>query len=724
MPKLNLSISITAQNRARRQLRQVRDDIRGIERASSSTARAQGRIAASTREHARQSRRVADEQRKTSRQYTRQTRQAKALTLEEAKRRIQIREQNKLMNQRARKALGLGQAKRGFDPDAPATNLQIAGSTLQQGGDATLRGLKSLTDATLEYGRAVSEVSTLTDNISRQELEDLTQAAAVEFGTAPVEQARALYQVISAGNTDVAAATDMLTEANRVAVAGVTDTTSAFDALNAVMKPYGMEAADAAHASDLLFQTVAAGKTTIPELSANLSKITPVAAAAGISIEEVLASISAITATTGAGTDEASTQIAGAFAKTIKSSKMARTEFKRLRKGSDELKKFGDIGEAVDQLGLVGLIQELEKSSKFSDKSFGRIFEDVRALKGVLTLSGPAAKTFGEHMDGLAQSTGASGRALDKMMDDPAKKLEKLNAEFEVFKIEAGEALLPLLRDVAQTIGPIIRDVTKFIRENPELTKIALGALAAGAVASSVTGRGLQAAAGMAALTGGQGFGAFAGGGGVFTSPGGGNTVVPGGGGQGAGFGRAAGVAMSGVMLAQSAAVGFAIGTAIDSIVGETTGKKLSDWIAQGLGALTGVGNTTNVDSLNVEGQGPKSAQERLAAVEADLAEREGLGIGDAIGLGVAGILAAPTGGASLVAAGALGIGESEEVENLKIERDRILAEIDRSETGRKAEGTDFQGKVRIELVNNVLRVASVDNGGGPIDLEADGGMS
>ena len=52
----------------------------------------------------------------------------------------------------------------------------------------------------------------------------------------------------------------------------------------------------AGKASDILFQTVEKGKTTIPELGASLGQVMPFAASAGVSLESVGAAMATITA--------------------------------------------------------------------------------------------------------------------------------------------------------------------------------------------------------------------------------------------------------------------------------------------------------------------------------------------------------------------------------------------------------------------------------------------
>jgi hypothetical protein len=88
----------------------------------------------------------------------------------------------------------------------------------------------------LEFNKAMAEVSTLlpdTDNLAAVSRE--VRRLSVEFNQAPVDQARAMYQVISAGARNAAEASRILEVANRLAVGGVTSVTVAADGLTSLL---------------------------------------------------------------------------------------------------------------------------------------------------------------------------------------------------------------------------------------------------------------------------------------------------------------------------------------------------------------------------------------------------------------------------------------------------------------------------------------------------------
>lgn len=85
-------------------------------------------------------------------------------------------------------------------------------------------------------------------------------------GTAVNELTEATYQAISAG-VDYKDSTKFVEDANKLAVAGFTDTTSAVDLLTTVMNAYGLSADEVTNISDTLIQTQNLGKDVLPRIT-------------------------------------------------------------------------------------------------------------------------------------------------------------------------------------------------------------------------------------------------------------------------------------------------------------------------------------------------------------------------------------------------------------------------------------------------------------------------
>lgn len=639
MADLNLVVSLNMRNKGRSTARGFRRDLKSAATETRSIARESKLVAGRWRDISKTSGINRHLLRQQTREYERANRQSRRLSLSEARRSEELKKHNRLMRQRARDSLGGGRRGPGFDPDAPATNLSIAAGAADRFGAAGERAITSIATAGLEFGTAVREVQTLTDNISGEQISKITRDAAKEFGALPTEQVKTFYQIVSAGTTDAAGATNLLAEANRVALGGVTDTTSGFDALNAIMKPYGIAAEDAATASDALFTAVRLGKTTIPELAQNLSQVTPLAAEAGISYNEVLAGIATITSETGASTDKAAVQLGQFAAKIVKPSKQAEKEFKRLGIRSVETgKKFRSMKDAVTELGVRGFLAAIQSSKKFGDKSLGKLFENVRSLRAVLALtSDEMGGKFNTNMLELGDASGAAAAAVDKFSDDPALKLKKMNAEWEEMKISLSKDILPALVDTAKAVRPMIKDFAAFVRQNPWIAKVALASVAGAKVAGPL----LHAGSALAALSGGRGFGAMAGQRGA-------PSALLGGGQQGA-RNRASGAIGGSIgvvpALLGAATAGWMLGKALDDATGAST--HLADFMFKHFGG-DHFGKEGDIEAgllgtPGAVGAGDASLltkrREQLAAVQAQIAKERGTGAVDALGFGLVGKL-------------------------------------------------------------------------------------
>ena len=121
------------------------------------------------------------------------------------------------------------------------------------------------------------------------------------------EAAKALYSIVSAGH-DGADGMKILEVSAKAAVGGLTETETAADAITTILNAYKMSAEEAGTVSDQLFTTVRLGKTTFGELGASIAQVAPIAAAYGISIDQVLGAVASLTKQ-GTPTAQAMTQI-------------------------------------------------------------------------------------------------------------------------------------------------------------------------------------------------------------------------------------------------------------------------------------------------------------------------------------------------------------------------------------------------------------------------------
>lgn len=317
------------------------------------------------------------------------------------------------------------------------------------------RALLQMAKEAREFGAAMGEVSTLLNNMD--ELPRLTAEAkelAKTFGGSPTSQAKAFYQAISAGAGSAAEATEILTTANKLAIGGVTDVTTAVDGLTTIVNAFGLETKESMNVSDAFFVAMKAGKTTVGELSSSIGKAAAIASSAGLSYEELLGSISALT-TGGIQTSEAVTGLKAALSNILKPSKEAADVAAALGL------QFNQAGLEAD--GLQGFLQKVVAKTGGSKQALISLFGSVEALNTVFALTGGSAEAFTEIMEDMGGRTGETEKAFTKVSDTMDHKLTVLSGKLSVARVEIGEFLLTLAEPIVDHLNQNSEDYYKML---------------------------------------------------------------------------------------------------------------------------------------------------------------------------------------------------------------------------------------------------------------------
>lgn len=357
-----------------------------------------------------------------------------------------------------------------------ANSLTAAG----RGVDQFRRGMQGLFTEpirqALSFQRGIAEVSTLVDEttFSTDQMRKATLGAAKEFGGPAQTQASALYDIVSAGSFDAASATAILNESNRLAIAGITDVSTAADGMTSIMNAYGVSAGDASTVSDTFFATVKAGKTTVSKLSRAVGRVAPIAAALGIEFEEVGAILATLTVG-GLSTAEAST----AARSLLTSFKNASKESKKFAAGlgfrldTSSIKKFGGIGGALKELAR--LSDAKRGKGKIGD-TFDKVFKNVRGNLAAQVLAARNFSVLNSKSAILAKKLGSVEEAMRKVAAQDFQKLKVAQANFTNLKIAIGEKLTPKLTEYATILSnDVIPATSAWMEENAFLTKAIAG---------------------------------------------------------------------------------------------------------------------------------------------------------------------------------------------------------------------------------------------------------
>jgi TP901 family phage tail tape measure protein len=314
-----------------------------------------------------------------------------------------------------------------------------------------------------EFDASFREIATLID----EPIDALGEfrGAIIEYGSGSTQSleeiTRSVYSAISAG-VDYTDSLDVVRQAEQLALAGRADLSESLLVLVSSLNAYGESTDQAQRYSDLLFQTVKLGQTTLPELAQNLSQVTGTAATLEVPFQTVLAAIATLTAS-GTPTAQAVTQINAALSALIKPSAEAQTLAAELGIEFD--------AQAVKAKGLEGVLQEVAEATGGNEQEMGKLFGSVEALRAVFPLTGTAAESFARNLESMANSAGSSSEAAEKMGAAFTSSNQQVANALQILLIEIGQPLLDEYGSIADGIVAIFNALAIDVRQG-ELSKL------------------------------------------------------------------------------------------------------------------------------------------------------------------------------------------------------------------------------------------------------------
>lgn len=266
----------------------------------------------------------------------------------------------------------------------------------------------------------------------------------MEFGQSKEVLTKGMYDILSAG-IDASEAMGVLEVATKAAVGGATDTATAVDGITTVLNAFSMEASEAAHVSDQLFQIVKDGKITYTELSENIGKIAPTARAAGLTLEQMSAAVATLVKVE--KPERAMSGLSSALSQAAKQGKNLMEEVHKLKGAS--LETIMDAGwnkRAATSIALLSsqvdvLDSELEtfkNTSGAADEAFDRMSDAQtwakawQTFRAAMTLVGMELQKV--VMPSVKKATKAFGEFLNKMQSGG---IQRVTARMKTFGAEA-----------------------------------------------------------------------------------------------------------------------------------------------------------------------------------------------------------------------------------------------------------------------------------------------
>ena len=327
----------------------------------------------------------------------------------------------------------------------------------------------SSVDIGASFETALAKVSTIADT-SKVSVGDLNKQildTSGSMGVAAADIAEAAYQAISAGQ-DTANAVAFAGQASKLAATGFTSSSSAVDILTTALNAYGLSADQATHVSDVLLTTQNLGKTSVDELSSSMGKVIPLAAAYGVTVENLSSGLAVMTAN-GIATAEATT-----YTKSMLNElgDAGSTVGKILQKQTG--KSFAQLNAEGKSLGDV--LQILYQSVGGSSTAFAGLWSSVEAGTGALSLASGGAEHFNDVLSQMQNSAGATETAYETMTDTFQHKVETMQTAAQNFGITLYDSLESSLSDATQWGTDCLTQLTTALSEGgPEAMLAAAG---------------------------------------------------------------------------------------------------------------------------------------------------------------------------------------------------------------------------------------------------------
>jgi hypothetical protein len=361
--------------------------------------------------------------------------------------------------------------------------------------------------------RTINTVARLSDT-ELARVGDQIKGLSRETGKSTDELTSGFYDLVSAG-VDASKAIDVLRDSAKLGVGALASTAESVDLVTSVLNAYGMDASESARVTDVFAKAVERGKVTAGEIGATIATVAPIAANAGIEIEELSAAYATLTArgtpaaqaaiqTSGAiralmaptqalnrlqaatGKNfaeiakqkglqqamieirEATDQAGAAFAKAsaellkVKNAEQAERVLKKYQKTlgltNEEVKQFA---KRIGKEGAAEGLNYLSREVVAGDQGLKIALGTVEAYQFALAATGDNAQAFAENYDAALNSAGTVTEQFSEKMKSPVEQARKMAAEVKTRLMDLGElgsGLAPVLLTINQ-LGPALGTV-------------------------------------------------------------------------------------------------------------------------------------------------------------------------------------------------------------------------------------------------------------------------
>ena len=318
---------------------------------------------------------------------------------------------------------------------------------------------KSMTSITALVGVGADEVAKMGDTAKRM---------AVDTGKSANEAAEALFFITSAGLRGEEAM-GVLEASLKAAAVGLGETKTIADLSTSALNAYGSENLSASGATDILTAAVREGKLEASQLAGAMGGVIPIASNMGVRFDEVAAAMAAMSRT-GTNAAEGATQLNAILASLKKPTTDAEMAFQKMGMSTDSVQK------SLSEQGLLATLEMLQNGLKQTGQDTTAIFPNIRALKGVLDLTGAGLESNRQIFDSLTKSMGATDEAFEKTSQSASFKMTKSLNAMKASLIEVGNVILVALVPAVEKIAGFLTSMSdKFKSLSPTMQNAIVG---------------------------------------------------------------------------------------------------------------------------------------------------------------------------------------------------------------------------------------------------------
>ena len=322
-----------------------------------------------------------------------------------------------------------------------------------------------------DFDKNITKIEALVGRTGK-ELDSFAEASkrmANETGISSAKTSEAMFFIASAG-LEGADAISVLEAASKASASGLGDVAQIADLATSAMNAYGSANLSAEDATDVLTAAVREGKLSSEELAGAMGGVLPIASNLGVSFDEVGATLAAMSRT-GTNAANGATQLNSILAGLLKPTNQAEDALRSMGLSSSGLKK------QIKDEGLLSVLETLKTEFDKNSDAAAQVFPNIRALKGVLDLTGKSAETTTMIFDKLGIAQGATKKAFDATSKSASFKLKKaLNGARESFAQMGSVLLTGLLPAIQNITGAVTRFFTAFTNLDGTTKQLILGA--------------------------------------------------------------------------------------------------------------------------------------------------------------------------------------------------------------------------------------------------------